>query len=147
MTNQLAAEKITVPADSALLPGDDVNGPFSAYAQAEIIKKHALAGSDGKTYAELGSLATQAKNSGDAELAAKYTAQRATVMNASFLRSSLFTSVLAYGVCFMAMGLGLMLALLGWALTRIAAALDGQPATAASASSRGATATTARAEV
>lgn len=68
-------------------------------------------------------------------------------MNASFLRSSLFTSVLAYGVCFMAMGLGLMLALLGWALTRIAAALDGQPATAASASSRGATATTARAEV
>lgn len=49
VTNQLAAEKITVPADSALLPGDDVNGPFSAYAQAEIIKKHALAGSDGKT--------------------------------------------------------------------------------------------------
>ena len=120
ITSQLAAEKITVPADSKMLPGDDVNGPFSAYAQAEIINEHALKASEGKTYAELGALATEAKAKGDQALADKYTAQRTTVMNGSFLRASLFTSVLAYGVAAMAIGVGLMLGLIGWALTNAA---------------------------
>lgn len=123
VTSELASEKITVPADASMLAGDDVNGPFSAYAQAETIKHHALTASDGKTYSELGALATEAKNAGNAELAAKYTATRTTVMNASFLRASLFTSVLSYGVCAMAIGVGLILGLVGWALTVVAKAL------------------------
>ena len=62
--------------------GELVDGPLDAYYQADIINQHALEASGGKTYAEL-----------DRE-----DPVRATMMNASFLRSSLFTSVIAFGV-------------------------------------------------
>ncbi len=116
VSQQLGAEKIVVPADAKFLAGDDVNGPFSAYAQADIISTHALNISEGKTYAELGELAGKAEADGDADLAAQYNGQRDTVMNASFLRASLFTSVLAFGVSAMVIGLGVMFGLIGWAL-------------------------------
>ena len=108
--DQLAAENITVAEDADFLAGDDVNGPFSAYAEADIINTHALEASDGKTYAEL-----------DRE-----DPVRATVMNASFLRASLFTSVVSFGVAAMAAGLGVVLVLIGIALRRLAQA---QPTT------------------
>lgn len=101
--NQLSAENITVAEDASFLAGNDVNGPFSAYAQAEIINQHALEASGGKTYAEL-----------DRE-----DPVRVVVMNGSFLRASLFTSVLAFGVSAMAMGLGLVQVLGGIALHKI----------------------------
>lgn len=104
--DQLAAENITVAEDANFLAGDEVNGPFSAYAQADIINHHALEASGGKTYAEL-----------DRE-----DPVRATMMNASFLRASLFTSVVAFGVSVMAMALGLVQILLGVSMTRLAAA-------------------------
>ena len=119
VSSQLSAENIVVPDDAAFLGGKDVRGPFTAYAQADIINKHALNASEGKTYAELGALAGAAKEAGDQELADKYNGQRNTVMNASFLRASLFTSVLAFGVAALVMGLGLMFGLIGWALMGI----------------------------
>jgi hypothetical protein len=102
--SQLAAEKITVSEDAARFAGQDVNGPLTAYAEAEVIEKHALEASKGKTYAEL-----------DRE-----DPVRAMVMNGSFLRASLFTSVLAFGVSAMAMGLGVLQILIGLALRRVA---------------------------
>ena len=120
VTSQLAAENITVPADSPLVPGAKVQDPISAYAQAEIINHHALTASGGKTYAELGALITEARNAGDTAKADELQAQRNTMMNASFLRASLFTSVLAYGVSLLVMGLGVMFLLLGWAFGSLA---------------------------
>lgn len=120
VTSQLSAENITVPADSPLMPGAKVQDPITAYAQAEIINHHALTASGGKTYAELGAEITAAKNSGDTAKADELTALRTTMMNASFLRASLFTSVLAYGVSLLVIGLGLMFLLLGWALGSLA---------------------------
>ncbi len=102
--DQLTAEKITVAEDARWFAGDQVNGPFTAYAEADIINHHSLEASGGKTYAEL-----------DRE-----DPVRATVMNGSFLRASLFTSVLAFGVSFMAMGLGLVQILLGVSMTKLA---------------------------
>lgn len=119
VSTQLAAESIVVPDDAAFLAGDKVDGPFSAYSQADIINHHALEASEGKTYAELGALAGKAKADGDQELADKYQGQRDTVMTASFLRASLFTSVLAFGVAALVMGLGVMFGLIGWALMNI----------------------------
>ncbi|MEK8225564.1 hypothetical protein NKG05_04685 [Oerskovia sp. M15] len=84
--------------------GRHVNGPLTAYAQAEVINKHALAISEGQTYAELPQ---------DDE-------RRATVMNASFLRASLFTSVVAFGIAALVIGLGILFILIGIALRRIA---------------------------
>ncbi|MFD6091366.1 aromatic ring-opening dioxygenase LigA [Oerskovia sp. NPDC060338] len=106
ISSQLAAEKITVSEDASMFGGSQVRGPFTAYAQAEVINKHALAASEGKTYAELD----------------KEDPARATVMNGSFLRASLFTSVVSYGVSALVMGLGVLFGLLGYALRRIGAA-------------------------
>ena len=97
---QLADERITVSDDASFLAGDEINGPFSAYAEAQVIEKHALESSKGKTYAEL-----------DRE-----DPTRQTVMTGSFLRASLFTSVVSFGVAAMAMGIGVLLALIGYAL-------------------------------
>lgn len=124
VASQLKAENITVPGDSTIAPGKPVQGPITAYAQADIINIHALNGTDGKTYAELGALASEARDNGDDELAEEYSNQRQTVMNASFLRASLFTSVVSYGVAALVMGLGLLSILTGWALTSIKTVRD-----------------------
>ena len=99
----LADERITVSEDAESNAGKMVNGPFTAYCEAMVIEKHALEASSNKTYAEL-----------DRE-----DPVRVTVMNGSFLRASLFTSVLAFGVSAMAMGLGFVQMLGGLALARL----------------------------
>ena len=101
--SHLVDEHITVAADSASFANQPVTGPLEAYAQAEIINHHALKASGGKTYAQL----------------AQDDPVRATVMNGSFLRASLFTSVIAFGVSAFAMGVGLLFVLVGWALRKL----------------------------
>jgi hypothetical protein len=104
--NQLEDEKITVADDADFLAGDEVNGPFSAYAQADVINKHALEATNGKTYAEL----------------ERTDPVRQTAMSASFLRASLYTSVVAFGVAALAVGLGITLILIALALMSVAKA-------------------------
>ena len=99
----LADEKITVAEDAARFAGEPVDGPLTAYYQADIIEHHALEASKGKTYAEL-----------DRE-----DPVRAVVMNGSFLRASLFTSVVSFGIAAMAMGLGVVFVLVGIALRAV----------------------------
>ena len=102
--SQLVAENITVAEDAAMFAGRQVAGPLTAYAQADIINHHALDMAGGKTYAEL-----------DRE-----DPVRATVMNGSFLRASLFTSIIAFGVAAFAAGMGVLFVLVGWALRVLA---------------------------
>jgi hypothetical protein len=106
--DQLSDARITVAEDADMLAGDDVDGPFSAYAEAQIIDKHALEATGGKTYAEL----------------EREDPLRETAMSASFLRASLFTSVVAFGVAAMAMGLGITLVLVALALMAVARAAN-----------------------
>lgn len=105
VSSQLADENITVSEDANMMAGQDVTGPFTAYAEAEVIQKHALDATGGKTYAEL-----------DREDPARQTA-----MQASFLRASLFTSVVAFGVAALATVLGIILVLIGIALRSLSA--------------------------
>jgi hypothetical protein len=107
VSNELRAEKITVPDDASAFAGQQVAGPFTAYVQAETIQKHAMEASGGKTYAEL--------SSDDPA--------RATVMNASFLRASLFTSVVSFGVAAFAIAVGILSILFGYAFIKAAGAL------------------------
>jgi len=99
----LSDQRITVSEDADMFAGDRVEGPFSAYAQAMVIGEHATEMTGGKTYAEL----------------PRDDPNRDTVMTASFLQASLFTSVVAFGVSAMAAVLGLALALIGWVLFRL----------------------------
>lgn len=103
VSSQLAGEKITVSVDASMFAGQTVNSPWTAYSEALTIEKHALEASGGKTYAEL----------------PKDDPNRQVVMTGSFLRASLFTSVVAFGVAFMAFGLGIVFTLIGIALRRV----------------------------
>ena len=100
---ELSDEHIVVSDDAKRNAGEDVEGPFTAYSEAMVIKTHALEIGDGKTYAELPS----------------DDPAREDVMNASFLRSSLFTSVVAFGVAALVVGLGFLFVLVGVALLSI----------------------------
>jgi hypothetical protein len=104
--SQLSDEQITVSEDASAFAGDKVDGPLTAYSEANTIEKHALEATGGKTYAEL----------------ARDDPKRETAMTASFLRASLFTSVVAFGVALMAAGMGVVLILIGWALRSLGAA-------------------------
>ena len=57
------------------------------------------------------------------------TARLAGLVNASFLRSSLFTSVIAFGVAAFAAGMGVLFTLVGRALRSLAAAAGADRAT------------------
>jgi hypothetical protein len=102
--NELGAEKVTVSEDAARFAGQPVDTPWEAYSEAETIQKHAMEASGGKTYAELD----------------KADPKRQTVMTASFLRASLFTSVVSFGVALMATAIGVGFVLTGWGLRRVA---------------------------
>ena len=104
VSTTLGEENITVADDASCLAGDDVNGPFSAYCEAQIINEHALNATGGLTYAELG----------------REDPLRAVAQSASFLRASLFTSVVAFGVAGMAMLSGVLFGLLGIEIRAVA---------------------------
>ena len=126
VSSQLADQNITVAEDASFLAGKQVAGPFTAYAQADIINVHALESTDGRTYAELGELMSQ-EEPGSPEHT-ELAAQRATVMNASFLRASLYTSVVAFGVAVLVIGIGVVLALSGLAIRKLALMSDAHEA-------------------
>lgn len=97
VSTTLDDQNITVADDASCLAGDEVNGPFSAYCEAMIIEEHALDATGGLTYAEL-----------DREDPLRQVAQ-----SAAFLQASLFTSVVAFGVAFMAIVTGVLFILIG----------------------------------
>jgi hypothetical protein len=119
VASNLAAEKITVSEDAQAFAGQLVDTPWEAWFEADVINTHALEASGGLTYAEL-----------DRE-----DPTRETVMTASFLRASLFTSVVAFGVAALVVGVGVVFILIGWALRKAAAAAGFVPATATSTAS------------
>ena len=51
--SSLADERITVSEDSPRFAGDPVDGPLTAYQEAQMIEQHYLESTEGKTYAEL----------------------------------------------------------------------------------------------
>lgn len=96
VSSTLGEQRITVP-DDGCLAGRQVTGPFTAYCQAQVIQEHTLDLTDGQTYAELD----------------RDDPRRDTAMNSSFLQASLFTSVVAFGVAAMAVGMGVLFLLIG----------------------------------
>jgi LPS O-antigen subunit length determinant protein (WzzB/FepE family) len=113
---ELSDEQITVSDDADYFAGEPVEGPFTAYSEAQTIKKHAADIADGQTYAQL----------------AQDDPRRESVMTSSFLRASLFTSVVAFGVAVLVIGLGVLFIVVGIAL-RVLDRRTGQVAATATA--------------
>ena len=120
-STQLASENITVAADAPAFAGSKVTGPLTAFYPAEAVKQHTRAASNGLTYAELGAKVQEAKDAGDTATAEKLQQTRAMVETGNFVRASLFTSVMAFGVSALVMGAGLLFSFLGWGLYRLSA--------------------------
>jgi hypothetical protein len=97
---ELADEKIVVSDDADNFAGEPVEGPLTAYSEAMVIKEHAAEIADGQTYAQLD----------------QDDPRRDSVMTSSFLRASLFTSVVAFGVAVLVIGLGVLMILIGLAI-------------------------------
>lgn len=96
VTAELDDQEIVTPED-ACLPERQVRGPFTAWCQAEIIDEHTREITGGLTYAQL----------------EQDDPRRETAMDASFLRASLYTSIVAFGVAAMAAAMGILFILIG----------------------------------
>ena len=96
VSGTLGDQQITT-SDDACLPGRRVADPFTAYCEAKVIEMHTLESTDGLYYAEL----------------ERDDPRRETALTSSFLQASLFTSVLAFGVAAMAVGMGILFLLIG----------------------------------
>ena len=105
--DELIAQRITTPEDASI-PNARVDDPATAKSMADIIDKHALESTGGKTYSEM-----------DRE-----DPKRATAFQASALRTSLYTSVMAFNVGDLVIGLGAMIAILGLAIGGVGVALE-----------------------
>ena len=94
-----------------------MTGPVTAFTQATVIQKHALDLAGGRTFAEVSEEWLQATQSGDTARADELAEPRQLLMQANFLRASLFTSVMAYGVSALSVAVGVLAAIMGSALT------------------------------
>jgi hypothetical protein len=92
----LAGEKI-ITAEDAEIPLAEVDSASEAKAQADVIRKHALEISGGKTYAEMD----------------RTDPNRATYLNSVTLRTALMESYLAFKVGDLVVGMGIIVVLLG----------------------------------
>ena len=105
---ELIAQNITTPEDASI-PNVRVDSPATAKSMADIIDHHAMEATGGKTYSEM-----------DRE-----DPKRAVAFQASALRTSLYTSVMAFNVGDLVIGLGALIAVLGIAIGGVGVALEG----------------------
>ena len=116
--DELVSQRITIPArvdatgkvDTAVpanWSGKKVNSAASAKAMSDIIEHHALAATGGKTFSELD----------------RTDPVRNTAFQADTLRTSLMTSVMAFNVGDLVIGLGLMILVVGLAFGGLGIAL------------------------
>ena len=132
--DELVAQNITTP-DDATIPGVQVNSVATARSMADIIDHHARESSGGLTYSEMGRfMAANGDPAGTSDEAAALlddsgkpiaNALRNTAFQASSLRTSLYTSVMAFEVGNLVIGLGLMVLVLGFAVAGLGIALGG----------------------
>ena len=104
--SELVAQNIVTPED-ARIPNVQVKDIPTARAMADIINEHALAATGGKTYSEM-----------DRDDPA-----RGTALNAANLRTSLYTSIMAFEISTLVMGLGLMILVMGVAIAGLGVVL------------------------
>ena len=102
--------------DYDIVVGKPVAGTLTAFTQAAVIEKHALGMGQGRTFAEISEEWMEATQTGNTARAEELAGPRQMIMQANFLRASLFTSVLAYGVSALTMGIGVLTGIVGSAL-------------------------------
>jgi hypothetical protein len=132
--DELVAQNIVTP-DDASIPGVVVDDVASARSMAAIIEEHALSSTGGLTYSEMGRFMTPdgdpagTSNEDEAVIGADgrpvANPMRNVAFQASALRTSLFSSVMAFEVSTLVIGVGALLLVLGVAVGGVGIALAG----------------------
>jgi hypothetical protein len=126
--NQAAAENITTP-DDAIFPEVPLRGPFSMYAQADIIEHHQLDSTEGLRYSEMERQVASVDEAGnpvigaDGEPVMIPNAARASWVTATTLLTALNVGLLAYALSAFALVVGVTMIASGVAFLTLRKAL------------------------
>ena len=129
---ELVAQNIVTP-DDASIPGVPVTDAATAQSMADIIGHHADEATGGESFAEMGRFLAVGGGDTSDETEAVLDDDGNPVSNplrnvafqAASLRTSLYTSVMAFNVADLVIGLGLAIAVMGLAVGGIGVALAG----------------------
>jgi hypothetical protein len=122
--DQAVAQDVTTP-DDAVFPETPVRGPFSMWAQADIITHHQLDNTEGLYYAQMPREIPQLDENGAAVLDENGeevmvpNEARASWMNATTLTTALGLGIVAYALSAFAVVVGLTLMVTGYVFLQI----------------------------
>ena len=122
--DQAATQDITTPSD-AVIPDAAVRGPFTMWAEADIINHHQLDRTGGLYYAQMPRLIPQLDEAGNPVLDANGeavmvpNAARASWLDATTLTTALSLGIISYALSAVAIAVGATLALVGFVFLRI----------------------------
>lgn len=122
--DQAVAQDVVTP-DDAAIPETPVRGPFTMWAQADIITHHQLDGTDGLYYAQMDRMVPDVDENGEAVLDENGEAvmvpneARASWLNATTLTTALSLGIVSYALAAFAFVTGLTLAAVGFVFLRI----------------------------
>lgn len=122
--DQAVAQNVTTP-DDAVIPETPVRGPFTMWAQSDIITHHQLESTGGLYYAEMPRTIPQVDEDGAAvldengEQVMVPNEARASWMGATTLTTALGLGIVAYALSAFAMVIGLTLVVVGYVFLQI----------------------------
>ncbi len=117
--DQATAQDVVTP-DDAVIPDTPVRGPFTMWAQADIINHHQLSNTDGLYYAQMDRTVPAVDENGEAILDENGEAvmvpneARASWLNATTLTTALNLGILSYALAAFAFVTGLTLVAVGF---------------------------------
>ncbi len=122
--DQAAVQNIVTP-DDAAIPETPVRGPFTMWAQADIINNHQLDRTDGLYYAEMDRTAPAIDEAGEpvldeaGEVVMVPNEARASWFDATTLTTALSLGIVSYALAAFAMVVGLTLIVVGYVFIHI----------------------------
>jgi hypothetical protein len=122
--DQAVAQSVVTP-DDAAIPETPVRGPFTMWAQADIITHHQLESTDGLYYAEMDRVVPQVDENGEVVLDENGEAlmvpneARASWLNATTLTTALSLGIVSYALAAFAFVTGLTLVAVGFVFLQI----------------------------
>lgn len=97
VSRRLADENIVVPGSARWFPNRTVRDPLTAFQEAEVVRGITLKATGGRTYGEMSEDDPKSR----------------MALDASLIRSSLFTAILAFGIAAMQVALGAVFVVIG----------------------------------
>lgn len=122
--DQAAVQNIVTP-DDAAIPSTDVRGPFTMWAQADIITHHQLDRTDGLYYAQMDRMVPAIDEAGEPVLDENGEAMmvpneaRASWFDATTLTTALSLGIVSYALATFGMVIGLTLVVVGYVFLHI----------------------------